>query len=257
MVIKLYNEKEIKESIISLRNNFTKISKKGYIKGICKGYSSIGRTFEDQLGLNENEFEIPDYNGIEIKTRKTYSKSAITLFNATPDGDELFEIERLKNSFGYPCKKDRKYKVLYIEAYGNKLNFAGIKHQYRIEVDREREKICLCVYNRSGELIEKRVSWSFGYLQERLLLKLNYLAVVNAWNKRNDNLEYFHYYKLSFYKFSRFEKFINLIETGIIKITVKVDIHTGKNNYGKTYDYGCGFSINEENLTKLFKKLNY
>lgn len=256
-MIILYNEKEIKESIISLRKKFTEISKKGYIKGICKGYSSIGRTFEDQLGLNENEFGIPDYNGIEIKTRRTYSKSAITLFNATPDGDELFEIERLKNTFGYPCKKDRKYKVLYIEAYGNKLSFAGIKYQYRLEVDREKEKIYLCVYNRDNELIEKKVSWSFKYLQERLMLKLNYLAVVNVWNKKNDNSEYFKYYKLSFYKLYSFENFIDLIEAGVIKITIKVDIHTGENNYGKTYDHGCGFSISEGSLTKLFKKLNY
>ena len=35
-----------------------------------------------------------------------------------------------------------------------------------------------------------------------------------------------------------------------------MDIHTGENNYGKTYDHGCGFAIKEENLTKLFKKMD-
>ena len=47
----------------------------------------------------------PDYNGIEIKTRRAYSKSAITLFNAVPDGKAPFEVERLKNTYGYPYKK--------------------------------------------------------------------------------------------------------------------------------------------------------
>lgn len=252
----MYSEIEINKAIINLKKKFSEISKKGYIKGTCKGYSSIGRTFESELGLNENEFGVPDYNGIEIKTRRNYSKSAITLFNATPNGDELFEIERLKNIFGYPCKKDRHFKVLYIEAYGNKLNFAGVKYQYKIEVDRSIEKLYLCVYNKYNKLIERKVSWSFSYLRERLMLKLNYLAVVNAWDKKIDNQEYFKYYKLSFYKLINFERFIDLIENGTIKMTIKVDIHTGKNNYGKTYDHGCGFSILEENLTKLFKKLN-
>ncbi len=252
----MYSEAEINKSISVLKKKFYDISKKGYIKSICKGYSSIGRTFEFELGLSENEFGIPDYNGIEIKTRRNYSKSAITLFNAAPDGDKLFEIERIKNTYGYPCKKDRRFKVLYIEAYGDKFNFAGIKYQYKIEVNRKKEKVYICIYDKDSKLIDKNVSWSFDYLKERLILKLNYLALVNAWNKRNGNCEYFKYYKLSFYKLISFERFIDLIEDGTIKLTIKVDIHTGEKNYGKTYDHGCGFSIKEENLTKLFKKLN-
>ena len=83
-----------KEKFIELKREFLIISKKGYIKGITNNYSSIGRTFENELRLPENEFSVPDYYGIEIKTRRAYSKSAITLFNATPDGEDLFEIER-------------------------------------------------------------------------------------------------------------------------------------------------------------------
>lgn len=251
----MYSQKEIIESMIYLKQKFTEISKKGYIKGICNGYSSIGRTFENELGLVENEFGIPDYNGIEIKTRRTYSKSAITLFNATPDGDKLFEMERLKNTYGYPCKKDKRFKVLYIEAYGNKLNFAGIKYQYKIEVDRINKKIYLCVFGSNNIIIERKVSWSFRYIEEKLIIKTNYLALINAWDKKIDNIEYFKYYKINFYKLISFDKFIDLLENGTIKIVIKVDIHTGKNNYGKTYDHGCGFTIKEENLTKLFKKI--
>ena len=248
-------EKEIIESMICLKQKFTEISKKGYIKEICNGYSSIGRTFENEINLAENEFGLPDYNGIEIKTRRAYSKSAITLFNATPDGDDLFEIERLKNTYGYPCKKDKRFKVLYLEVFGNKKNYAGVKYQYKIDVDRNKNKIYLCIYNRNDKLLERKVSWSFDYLRERLLLKINYLAVVNAWNKKIDDQDYFKYYKLSFYKLINFDNFIDLIENGKIKIIIKVDIHTGKSNYGKTYDHGCGFSIKEDDLTKLFKNI--
>ena len=56
-------------------------------------------TFESLLGKLPDSMFFSDYYGIEIKTRRAYSKSAITLFNATPDGEDLFEIERLKNKY--------------------------------------------------------------------------------------------------------------------------------------------------------------
>ena len=67
-------------------------------------------------------------------------------------------IERLKNNYGYPCKSDRNYKVIYIEAFGDKLNFAGVKYQYRIDVDRKDNKIYLCIYNKYSKLaFEKNI----------------------------------------------------------------------------------------------------
>lgn len=44
------------EKLVELKKEFLKISKKGYIKGINNNYSSIGRTFENELKLSENEF---------------------------------------------------------------------------------------------------------------------------------------------------------------------------------------------------------
>ena len=145
------------KNIQNLQKEFQKIKQKGYIRGITNDYSSIGRTFEQELQLPENTFSIPDYYGIEIKTRRAYSKSYITLFNAVPDGENLFEIERLKEAYGYPYKKDRNYKVLYIEVYGNKLNFGGIKYQYKLDVSRSEQKIYLTVYNRYNEILERNI----------------------------------------------------------------------------------------------------
>lgn len=244
------------ECMLELKEKFEVIRKKGYIKGIYNNLSSIGRTFEKELNLPENEFGIPDYYGIEIKTRRAYSKSAITLFNAVPDGENLFEVERLKEVYGYPCKKDKRYKVLYIEAFGNKLNYAGVKFQYRIDVDKQEEKVYLCIYNRYDELIERKVYWSFDYLKERLMLKLKHLAIINVWTNTIDNWNYFKYYKIDFFKLRSFKKFIELIETGYIKLVFKVGIYTDEKRYGNTYDHGCGFAIKDEDVCKLFYKCN-
>ena len=198
--------------------------------------------------------EIPDYNGIEIKTRRAYSKSRITLFTAVPDESKKQEVERLKNTYGYPCRKDKRYKVLYADAYGNKKTFGGVKYQYKLDVDRINQKVYLCVYDRYDKLIEKEVYWSFIYLESKLLLKLQTLAVINVWPKKVNGWNYFKYYKINFYKLKSFNTFIDLIENGTIRITFKVDIHFDEKNYGKTYDHGCGFEIQEIDISKLYFK---
>lgn len=241
----------MKNEIQNLNDEFNKISNEGYIRGIYNSPSSVGRTFESKLNLTRNEYCYPDYNGIEIKTRRTYSKSAITLFSAVPDGEELFEVKRLKNEYGYPYKKDKRYKALYFEAYGNKKNPGGIKYQYKLDVDKKTHKIFLCIYDKYNRLIERKVYWSFEYLETKLITKLKILAIVNAWENKIFGWN-FKYYKINFYILKDFKTFLNLIETGIIKLDFKVDIYKDTNRYGKTYDHGCSFKIQEKDITKLF-----
>ena len=242
------------EKFNKLNQEFEKICCKGYIRGIYNSSSSIGRTFEHELGLEMNKECVPDYEGIEIKTRRTYSKSMITLFNAVPDGEEALEITRLKNTYGYPYYRDRNYKCLYVEVFANKLNFGGRYYKYKIEIDRKNERIFLCIYDINNKQIERKVYWSFNYLKQKLETKLTYLALIHAWPKKIDNWNYFKYYKIDFYKLKDFMNFLKLIEDGKIKLELRVDIYLDKNNYGKTYDHGCGFSIAEEDIGKLFYK---
>ena len=61
---------------------------------------------------------------------------------------------------------------------------------------------------------------------------------------------------MNIYKLKDFDSFINLIKDGTIKITIKVDIHLGEKNYGKPYDHGCSFAIEEHNLPKLYNIAN-
>ena len=74
----------ITKELYNLKQEFEKIKKMGYVKSTRSGFTGIGKTFEDLIGKNEDTLETPDYHGIEIKTKKSYSKSYTTLFNATP-----------------------------------------------------------------------------------------------------------------------------------------------------------------------------
>ena len=244
-----------KETIKELEQQFERISQKGYIKGIYNSSSSIGRTFENELNLPRNKECVPDYKGIEIKTRRTYIKSSISLFTAVPDNEGKYEIQRLKDTYGYPYKNDKKFKVLYCDVYGNKLSFGGVKYQYMLEINKKDKKVYLGIYDYRGKLIEKRIYWSFEYLKNKLITKLTYLALINTYTTKKDGWNYFKYYKIEFYKLISFDKFIELLENGIIKITFKIGIYLDERNYGKIYDHGCGFSIKEKNINKLFLKI--
>ena len=244
----------LEKAIQKLYKEFDKISKKGYIKGIYNNYSAIGRTFENELSLPKNTMEIPDYHGIEIKTRRNYSKSYITLFTAVPDGERPMQIERIKNAYGYPYKRDRRYKCLYADVYGNVQTYGGVKYQYKLDVDRKQHKIYLCIYDKYNNLIEREIYWSFIYLESKIMLKLQTLAIVNAWVKEVKGWNYFKYHQMNIYVLKDFETFLKLIENGTIKVTIKIDIHLDEKHYGQTYDHGCSFAIEEKNITKLYSK---
>lgn len=59
---------------------------------------------------------------------------------------------------------------------------------------------------------------------------------------------------MDFYLFKSFDIFLKLLDDGIIKITFKVGIYNDKQRYGKTYDHGYGFAIQEKDITKLYSR---
>ena len=99
----------MREEMKKLKELFFNISTKGFIRAINNYNSGCGLTFEKLIGKDAENFEIPDFGEIQIKT-KVCSNSrfpmTITLFSAAPDGDYLFEIKRLRNKFGIPDKKN-------------------------------------------------------------------------------------------------------------------------------------------------------
>jgi len=238
--------------IFELKKEFNRIKDMGWVKGIRRGKDSIGRTFELLLGCEENGLEIPDYNGIEIKTKRSDSSAYIGLFNMTPSGKYYHEIERLRTTYGYNDTKTKKYKVLNNSVYCSKRTFIGIYHQFMLKVDRVQKKIFLCVFDVSGMLIEKDVYWDFDIIEEKLYRKLKYLAFVKAHRKFVNNVEYFKYYDIKLYVLKDFNTFIRLIEEGFIKITFKIGVFKSGKRIGQIHDHGTSFDIREIDLPKLF-----
>ena len=246
----------MKEKFLELQKEFYKIRGKGYIRGIYNSSSSIGRTFENELNLSMNKESVPDFKGIEIKTRRPYSKCLMSLFNAVPDSGKIEELKRLRNRYGYPYHRDRRYKCVYIDAFSDRYTSFSKNYKSKINIDNKNRRIYLDIFNQKEELLEHKVYWSFDSLKEKLENKFTYLAIIHAWPNKIDGWNYFKYFSIKFYMLKNFKRFLNLINNGKIRLQIKVDIYLDKDNYGRMYDHGCSFSIAEEDITKLFYEYN-
>lgn len=246
----------MKNQIDELSKKFYKIKNSGWVKSFRNDSSGIGHTFEKLIGINSNELEIPDFDQIEIKTKTKYSNSYTTLFCCTPTGPHYHEVERLKNKYGYPDSKLKNYNVLNTSICSKQKNKVGLNFLFELKVDKIKEKIYLIIYDKYGYLIENNVYWDFDILKEKLYRKLQYLAYIKALKKRIVNQKYFKYYEMKLYKLKDFDTFIDLLDKGIIRVSIKIGVFRDQKRFGKIHDHGTSFGIKEENLNKLYNLIS-
>lgn len=246
----------MKESIQNLKVKFETINKMGWVKSISKGFGGGGQTFEYLLDKNKNNFEIPDYDGIEIKTKNAVVNQFITMFNATPDGTYMFETKRLQENYGYPDKRMKGFKVFNISIFANELTSIGTRFFFKLKVDKDNEKLSLCVFNKNNKLIDITTFWSFQLLKEKLQRKMQTLAIINTGYKKEINEVYYKYTSIKFYRLKSFESFINAIDDGSIRVTFKISIFRDGKRKGQMHDHGTGFDIREQNILELYEILD-
>ena len=240
------------EDFINLKRKFENIKGIGWIKSMRKGTTGIGYTFETILGKEEDSFPIPDYGSIEIKTRHRNSKFPIGLFNATPDGDYLFPMQRIYDRFAFPQHGNLKTRVFYASMNALEYTRAGMNYQFKLVVNRENENIKVIAFSKSTGTIDPNISWSFGFLKDKLERKLKYLALIKADSKYIFYSQYFKYYDIKLYVLKDFETFLSLIENGTISVTFSLGCYKKGIKTGKMCNHGSSFVISEDDLEKLF-----
>ena len=241
---------EIKE----FKQLFNNIRALGYVKSINNSNSGIGLTFERLIGKEEDNFPLPDYkNTIEIKTKLAFSKKPIHLFKLSPEGKNFFETKYLLDKYGYFYKGS---KTLNTTLYCNTKTQVGKNYYFSIKINYKEEKIELLIYNNRKEFIEQNAYWSFNKIENSLVRKLKYLAFIQVWSTTKNNIKYYKYYKYNLYEYSNFYTFLNLIEKGIISITLSIDVYKTEKRLGKIHDHGSTFDIKKEDLNLLFWEIN-
>ena len=237
-----------------LQKKIKYIKKLGWIKCNNNYYNVAGITFEKLIGKEIENFPIPDYNGIEIKTKCKNSRSRISLFSATPDSF-LFENKRLVALYGYPDKQLPKYNVLNNSVSSKTLTYIGNNRNLGIEVDWNNKKVILNVYRGQLEIIDNLTSWSFELIEEKVNLKLKKLCYVTADKLNYKNNTYVKYISDYYYNIKDINTFFKLIEDGTIWVTFKLGIFKTGRKIGMLHDHGTSFEIYQKDLEKLYNKI--
>lgn len=238
--------------ILALKEKLDKIKNLGWTECENKNKSVTGKTLENLLEINPDNFEIPDYNTVEIKSKVSKRENYIDLFCATPDSYVL-ETKRLYDKYGYLDSNN--YKILNFVLYGEFLKPINNKYSARLRIDYKNKKVIMEVYNKDNELIDNLSSWSFELLEEKLSRKLNYVCFVEGDKKFSHNTLYVRYDKYKFYKLKKFSDFIQLLKRGQIRISFTLGVYKSGIKSGKMHDHGTQFSIRKENLKLLFDEI--
>ena len=238
--------------ILALKEKLDKIKNLGWIECKNKNKSVTGKTLENLLEINPDNFEIPDYNTIEIKSKVSKRENYIDLFCATPDSYVL-ETKRLYDKYGYIDSNN--YKILNFVLYGEFLKPINNEYSAKLRIDYKNKKVIMEIYNKDNELIDNLSSWSFELLEEKLCRKLNYVCLVEGDKKFSHNVLYVRYDKYKFYKLKKFSNFIRLLKRGQIRISFTLGIYKSGSKSGKMHDHGTQFSIRKENMKLLFDEI--
>ena len=239
-----------KEHIIS---KFKAVKELGFVKSHRKNNTGIGKTFEDYIGVVENNADEPDLFGFEIKSHRELAQSYITLFTKSPSFPKGANAY-LRDKFGTPYDDNPELKKLHTSMFADKSNNYAGKYAFQLVNDRKAECIYIVVYSlETMKLLDMSCGYTYAALDKVLKKKMKSLFYVSAKTKTDKNgVESFHFHKADIYEEPSFDKFLKMIDNGLIMYDIRIGSYRSGKRYGKAHDHGSGFRILEKNLNKLY-----
>lgn len=227
---------------------FNRIKALSYIRSNRTGNTGIGKTFEDLLGVKENNLKDPDFEGFEVKSKRKLSTSLTTWFTQNPTSPKGINAV-LRERFGYEVE-GIKHKELHTTPNYGKFNSCKGLFGFKIEINKNCERVELHIKNLKTGIIEfDKIYWSFDNLRDAINAKLTNLFLVKASKDIREDGEYFHYEEATVYfGGGDFSKFLRFIAEG----KIKVDIRLGTDKKLKPHDHGTGFRIDPKHLAELY-----
>lgn len=236
-----------------IKEAFFKVKACGWVESRRRNNTGIGKTFEDYVGVVENNLDEPDLFGYEIKSHRSESSSYVTLFTKSPSYPPNGANAYLKDNFGelYP---NSTYKKLHTSMFANSYNSYKDIYSFRLINERSEEKIYIRVYDyQTKNLLSKDVFYTYSDLQQIMKKKLNNLLFVKAQRRFNsNNKEEFFFDAAEIYTEPSITNFLQMLDDGEIMYDIRMGAYQSGANKGKPHDHGSGFRIKEQNIIKLY-----
>ena len=245
----------MENNIKKLKELFNKIKNNEFSESLRTGSTSIGYTFESLIGKKEDSSYLPDFNGIEIKTKLGYSKSPMTLFTLVPKKDNVSCIKEILHKYGYP-DKTKGLKSFRGNVFYKHNNIIANKFIFKSIIDEKNHILKLIIYDLNFNIIDNDIYWELEEIKDRLFKKLNYLAIIKGYPYVKNDKQMFKYTNLNIYKLKGFDAFLNLLKSDDIFIVFNIGMHKSAERFGQICDRGTAFRINIKNIDELFEKID-
>lgn len=243
------NDMSNKEFII---DKFLRVEKLGFVQSHRSNNTGIGKTFEDYVGVVENNLNEPDLAGYEIKTHRKESNSYVTIFTKAPSFPDNANTY-LKDTFGEVYDDNPTLKKLHTSIFANRKNSYAGKYSFKLDVSSFEHRIYIEVYSLADQLLDRTCGYTYDDIQSALICKLNNLFFVTAETKIEDGVELFHFNCAEIYSNPSLDNFVEMLEKGEIMYDIRIGSYRSGRNFGRAHDHGSGFRIKESNLLKLYQ----
>ncbi len=240
-----------KECIIE---RFRQVKALGFVKSNRSNNTGIGKTFEDYIGVVENNRDEPDLFGYEIKSHREDAASYITLFTKSPNFPRRAN-SYLRDNYGIPYENNSALKKLHTSMFASRYNTFNNKYSFRLINDNHCYVVKIGVFDLgTKQLLDDSVGYTYECLDKILKKKLKNLFYVSSERKFEDGTECFFFNKAEIYSVPTLNKFLELLDEGLIMYDIRIGSYQSGKNFGKPHDHGSGFRILESNLRLLFEE---
>ena len=148
---------ENKDFIIS---KFKEVKSLEYVPSNRANNTGIGKTFEDYIGVVENNLDEPDLAGFEIKSHRGASCSYVTLFTKSPSFPKRANAY-LKDKFGTPYEDAPSINSLHTSMFANSYNTYMKKYSFKLLNNPVAKTILIGVFDlNTKELLDCRLHLS-------------------------------------------------------------------------------------------------
>jgi len=239
--------------ITSFKKDFLAIKEKGFVESHRTHNTGIGKTFEDLIGITENNNALADYEDVlELKSSRELSNSMVTLFTKSPTHPKGIN-SIMRERFGEPDQKADGLKTLHTTFSALKFNTFFGKFGFKLKVDEEKRRIYILIKDLGIDQIEDiEIYYDFDIIKDIIEKKLDYIAYIKAETKTEEEKEFFNFRKAILLSGLTFDKFIHFIKEGLILYDIRIGVYRSGKLKGKTHDHGSGFRVLKNNINKIF-----
>jgi len=227
-----------------LIDELKKVKKKGFVKTHRSGDTGIGKTLEDLLGIDENNFAGPDGIDTELKAARKNAASMLTLFTKSPLPSRINSV--LLKEFGYPDRQGSHKKILHTTI--DAVSFNTLRGKTGLKVGIEKDRITILSSDNHKKSYLLIPYWDKITLKKSFEKKYPQLLYVKADARGESSNEEFHFNEAWLMRGFDFDNFLKLLK----ERTIKVDIRIGQYPDGRPHDHGTGFRVMPDKLDLCF-----